>query len=117
MGFQTGGIAPGGFNFDAKLRRESFEIEDLFYAHISSMDAMARGLRNAAQMAEEGTIDRMIEERYSSYTAGIGKLISNAEASNRSRHSSLATILSSLYRLDSRSLRHTHSVVTILWRM
>ena len=44
--------AAGGINFDAKLRRESTDVNDLFYGHISGMDALARGLRNAAQMLE-----------------------------------------------------------------
>lgn len=43
---------PGGINFDAKLRRESTSLVDLFYGHISGMDALARGLRNAAKMFE-----------------------------------------------------------------
>ncbi len=42
----------GGINFDAKLRRESTAVEDLFYGHISGMDALARGLRNAAKLLE-----------------------------------------------------------------
>jgi xylose isomerase len=49
---KNGGIAPGGFNFDAKLRRESTDVEDLFIAHISGMDTMARGLRNAVKILE-----------------------------------------------------------------
>lgn len=44
----------GGMNFDAKLRRESTSVMDLFYGHISGMDAMARGLRNAARLLEVG---------------------------------------------------------------
>lgn len=43
---------PGGINFDAKLRRESTSLVDLFYGHISGMDALARGLRNAANLLE-----------------------------------------------------------------
>eukprot|EP00252_Welwitschia_mirabilis_P025500 TRINITY_DN798_c0_g1_i2.p1 TRINITY_DN798_c0_g1~~TRINITY_DN798_c0_g1_i2.p1 ORF type:complete len:518 (+),score=75.33 TRINITY_DN798_c0_g1_i2:233-1555(+) len=49
---KNGGLAPGGFNFDAKLRRESVDVEDLFIAHISGMDTLARGLRNAAKLIE-----------------------------------------------------------------
>uniref|UniRef100_A0A2N9I0X4 ABC-2 type transporter transmembrane domain-containing protein n=1 Tax=Fagus sylvatica TaxID=28930 RepID=A0A2N9I0X4_FAGSY len=47
-----GGLAPGGFNFDAKLRRESTDVEDLFIAHITGMDTLARGLRNVAKLIE-----------------------------------------------------------------
>eukprot|EP00210_Caulerpa_lentillifera_P008330 g7946.t1 len=64
---KQGGIAPGGFNFDAKLRRESIDVKDLFYAHIGSMDALARGLRNAARMIEEGKYEQEIQNRYKAY--------------------------------------------------
>ena len=49
-----GGLAPGGVNFDAKVRRESFEPVDLFHAHIGGMDAFARGLKIAAAMRADG---------------------------------------------------------------
>lgn len=67
-----GGIAPGGVNFDAKVRRESFEPIDLFYAHIGGMDTFARGLQLAAKIRAEGVLQRMIEERYSSWESGVG---------------------------------------------
>ncbi|KAK6942405.1 hypothetical protein RJ641_027782 [Dillenia turbinata] len=54
---RNGGLAPGGFNFDAKLRRESTDVEDLFIAHITGMDTLARGLRNAAKIIEAGKAD------------------------------------------------------------
>jgi xylose isomerase len=63
---KQGGLA-GGVNFDAKLRRESTDPLDLFYGHIGGIDALARGLRNAARMIEEGVMDGMVEERYSSW--------------------------------------------------
>lgn len=64
---RQGGIAPGGLNFDAKLRRESIDVEDLFIGHIAGMDAMARGLRGAAAMLEDGRLDACRSARYSSY--------------------------------------------------
>ena len=67
-----GGIAPGGVNFDAKVRRESFEPIDLFYAHIGGMDCFAKGLKVAAAMRADGELDRMVKERYSSWDSGIG---------------------------------------------
>jgi len=67
-----GGIAPGGLNFDAKLRRESTDLEDLFLAHISGMDTFALGLKMAARMAADDFPDAFIRERYASYDAGIG---------------------------------------------
>lgn len=69
------GIAPGGINFDAKVRRTSFEMEDLILAHIAGMDTFARGLRAAAKMQEEKFFDSIIKERYSSFSEGIGKEI------------------------------------------
>eukprot|EP00878_Enallax_costatus_P008674 GHUV01009068.1.p1 GENE.GHUV01009068.1~~GHUV01009068.1.p1 ORF type:complete len:407 (+),score=129.84 GHUV01009068.1:796-2016(+) len=74
---KNGGLGTGGINFDAKIRRESTTIHDLFYAHISGMDAMARGLRNAAALREAGLLDALVAERYASWTAkgGLGQKI------------------------------------------
>ena len=59
-----GGLAPGGVNFDAKVRRESFEPVDLFYAHVGGMDAFAKGLKIAAKIRADGVFDKAIEKRY-----------------------------------------------------
>ncbi len=67
-----GGVAPGGVNFDAKVRRESFEPVDLFYAHIGGMDCFAKGLKIAAQIRAEGELARMVDQRYASWNAGVG---------------------------------------------
>ena len=67
-----GGFTTGGLNFDAKVRRESFEPLDLFYAHIGGMDAFAKGLRNAAAARADGELDRMLKARYASWDTGIG---------------------------------------------
>ncbi len=67
-----GGFTTGGLNFDAKVRRESFEPIDLFYAHIGGMDAFARGLKIAAAIRADGTLEKLVKERYSSWDAGIG---------------------------------------------
>ncbi len=67
-----GGLAPGGVNFDAKLRRESFEPVDLFHAHIGGMDCFAKGLKVAAQIRADGELARMLDERYASWNAGVG---------------------------------------------
>lgn len=64
---KQGGLAPGGLNFDAKVRRESTNLEDMFIAHISSMDALARGLRVAAAIREDGHLDGLVAKRYSSF--------------------------------------------------
>jgi xylose isomerase len=67
-----GGVAPGGVNFDAKVRRESFEPVDLFYAHIGGMDTFAKGLKLAAQIRAEGELDRMVKTRYATWDSGVG---------------------------------------------
>ena len=70
-----GGLAPGGVNFDAKVRRESFEPVDLFYAHIGGMDTFARGLKIAAKIREDGVLTDILKKRYATYDDGIGKKI------------------------------------------
>jgi xylose isomerase len=68
----NGGLGRGGVNFDAKVRRTSFEPIDVIYAHIAGMDSFARGLKVAAKLLEDGVIERFVAERYRSYTTGIG---------------------------------------------
>ena len=68
-----GGFVNGGTNFDAKLRRNSTDPEDLFIAHISGMDAMARGLMAAADLLEHSPLPAMVKQRYASFDSGIGK--------------------------------------------
>jgi xylose isomerase len=70
-----GGLAPGGVNFDAKVRRESFEPVDLFHAHIGGMDAFAHGLKIAAKIRADGVLRDFVEQRYISWDAGIGQKI------------------------------------------
>ncbi|MGI6189927.1 MAG: xylose isomerase [Clostridiales bacterium] len=77
---KAGGLTKGGVNFDAKVRRGSFEPEDLFYAHIIGMDSYAKGLKVAAKLIEDKVIDKFIEERYSSYKSGIGLDIVSGKA-------------------------------------
>ncbi len=72
---KMGGFTTGGLNFDAKVRRESFEPVDLFHAHIGGMDAFARGLKIAAAILEDGRLDDFVKQRYSSCDSGIGAQI------------------------------------------
>ncbi|MBN1393777.1 MAG: xylose isomerase [Pirellulales bacterium] len=72
MILKYGGFSTGGLNFDAKVRRESFEPVDLFHAHIGGMDAFAKGLKIAAAIRADGVLDEMVRERYSSWDAGVG---------------------------------------------
>ena len=75
-----GGLRTGGTNFDAKVRRESFEPVDLFYAHIGGMDAFARGLKIAAAIRKDGRLAGFVRERYSSWDRGIGAQIEAGRA-------------------------------------
>jgi len=77
---KNGGLKSGGTNFDAKTRRGSFEPIDLFYAHIAGMDTFARGLKAAQRLIDDKALDRIVEDRYSSYKTGIGKDIVSGKA-------------------------------------
>jgi xylose isomerase len=72
---KMGGFKTGGLNFDAKVRRESFEPTDLFHAHIAGMDAFARGLRIAAAIRKDGRLAKLLKQRYASWDSGIGARI------------------------------------------
>lgn len=71
---RNGGLHTGGTNFDAKTRRNSTDLEDIFIAHISGMDAMARALESAAKFLEESPYKQMLADRYASFDSGMGKL-------------------------------------------
>ena len=74
---KMGGFKTGGTNFDAKVRRESFEAVDLFHGHIAGMDAFARGLKIAAAIRKDGRLGEFVNQRYSSWDSGIGQKIEN----------------------------------------
>ena len=75
-----GGFKTGGTNFDAKVRRESFQLDDLFLAHIAGMDAFARGLKIAAAIRKDGRIGDFVKNRYRSWDSGIGAKIEAGKA-------------------------------------
>lgn len=79
----NGGLGKGGLNFDAKVRRGSFEPEDLFHAHIAGMDSFAIGLKVANKLIEDKVLEDFISDRYSSYTEGIGLEIVDGRADFR----------------------------------
>lgn len=70
---RNGGLHNGGMNFDAKTRRNSTDLEDIFIAHISGMDAIARALLCAADLLENSPYKEMVKERYASFDSGKGK--------------------------------------------
>jgi xylose isomerase len=76
-----GGLTTGGFNFDAKLRRQSISRTDLFFAHIGAIDTLARSLLVAADMVERETLSNPLAERYAGWDAPLGRSIMDGSAS------------------------------------
>ncbi|MBS3735650.1 MAG: xylose isomerase [Candidatus Bipolaricaulota bacterium] len=76
---KNNGLAPGGLNFDAKVRRESFEARDLFIAHIAGMDTFAFGLKVAQRLKEDGVLEEFRKERYSSFQESLGNKIKDPD--------------------------------------
>ena len=71
---RQGGLKDGGLNFDAKRRRNSTDLEDLFIAHIGGMDSFALGLEIANRIIEDGKFDSLLQDRYASFDSGNGSL-------------------------------------------
>ncbi|MCH8474421.1 MAG: xylose isomerase [Opitutales bacterium] len=78
---KMGGFTTGGLNFDAKVRRESFEPIDLVYAHIAGMDAFARGLKIASEIRADGRLEQFVKDRYATWDSGFGAKIEKGEVS------------------------------------
>ena len=76
---RNGGFKDGGTNFDAKTRRNSTDLQDIFIAHIAGMDAMARALLNAADLIQNSPIPQMVRDRYASFDSGLGKKFANGQ--------------------------------------
>ena len=72
---KSGGLTTGGFNFDAKLRRQSVSREDLFYGHIGGMDTLAHALTKAAALIEAGVLVDAVEDRYQGWETALGQRI------------------------------------------
>ncbi|TYZ66612.1 hypothetical protein PybrP1_004478 [[Pythium] brassicae (nom. inval.)] len=77
---EIGGLAPGGLNFDAKVRRESSDLVDLFIGHVGAMDCFARGLRQAAKLLEAGDLPALVAKRYASWQSELGARIEAGDA-------------------------------------
>ncbi len=76
---EAGGLQPGGLNFDAKVRRESTDLEDMFIAHIGGMDSFARGLVIADSIRSDPRLSDMLKNRYASFDSGDGKRFEDGE--------------------------------------
>ena len=77
----AGGLGSGGFNFDAKLRRPSIDLEDLFHAHIGGMDAYALAFKIARRILSEGKFKAFVAQRYASFDTGYGRDIEKGKTS------------------------------------
>ena len=78
---ENGGLGTGGFNFDAKLRRQSVDPADLYLAHIGGIDTLARALLAAAEIVEAGELKRLRDERYEGWSTDLGRRIDAGEFS------------------------------------
>lgn len=78
---RNGGLGTGGTNFDARTRRNSTDLDDIFIAHISGMDAMARALESAAELLEKSPYKKMLTDRYASFDCGKGNDFENGKLS------------------------------------
>lgn len=81
---KNGGLGRGGLNFDAKVRRGSFDPEDLFHAHIAGMDSFAIGAKVAQKLIDDKVLENFIDNRYSSFKDGIGLEIVEGKADLKS---------------------------------
>ena len=70
---KQGGLGKGGFNFDAKVRRQSLDPADLLHGHILGLDTLARGLKGAVALIEDGEFDKMLDDRYAGWNNGLGQ--------------------------------------------
>jgi xylose isomerase len=78
---KAGGFSTGGFNFDAKLRRQSIDPVDLFHGHVGGIDRLARAFLSAQAMIEDGRLDAFVEERYAGWNGARGKAVFAPDAS------------------------------------
>lgn len=81
VALRQGGLAPGGLNFDAKVRRESTNDEDLFIAHVGAMDCFALALRRMVTLQSDGVLDKMVSERYASFDSDLGAKVEQGATS------------------------------------
>jgi xylose isomerase len=76
---RAGGFTTGGFNFDAKVRRQSMDPADLFYGHVGGIDVVAKGLLNAAAIIEDGRLDKIRTDRYAGWDGEIGAAVAERD--------------------------------------
>src|SRR5690606_3989727 len=78
---KNGGLGNGGFNFDAKVRRQSLDPADLVAAHVGGLDTLARGLKAAAAILDDGTFEKLREDRYAGWSEREAKAMLSGKRS------------------------------------
>jgi xylose isomerase len=78
---QAGGFVTGGFNFDAKLRRPSIDLQDIFHAHVGGIDVLSKALLIADRMLDDGKLQAFLDERYAGWDTPFGSDILNGRLS------------------------------------
>lgn len=78
---KNGGFTTGGFNFDAKIRRQSIDRYDLFHGHIGAIDVLALSLKRAAKMLEDKALQCIVDNRYAGWSSNLGKQILTGQSS------------------------------------
>ena len=79
--FSNGGLGKGGLNFDAKIRRQSIDPEDLFYAHIGGMDICAKTLISVEKLINDNELLKYINKRYENWSMDLGNFIHDSKTS------------------------------------
>ncbi len=78
--FKNGGFTTGGFNFDAKVRRQSFDAVDLFHAHVGAIDVTAKALLAVEQIMKDGKLEAAVKARYQGWSGPLGQEILSGKA-------------------------------------
>lgn len=113
---KVGGLGTGGFNFDAKLRRQSTDRSDLFHAHVGGIDTLARALVVAARLVEEGTLAGMTAERYAGWDGPLGQEILGGTATLAGLAERVAAGAIDPVRRSGRQELYENVVNAALWR-
>jgi xylose isomerase len=111
---KNGGLHSGGLNFDAKVRRGSFKVEDLAIAHIVGMDSFARGADAARRMISDKALDKLLDARYAGWQKGVGAAIRGGKESFKTLEAAMldvATANASDFGLGSGQQEYLESIV------
>lgn len=114
---KQGGFTNGGLNFDAKARRASNTVEDIFISYIAGMDAFAYGLIVADLMIKDGVLDKFVDDRYASYKAGIGKKFQITPHRLKNLKNTPLKAVNLLFKAVSRNILKRLLINILFWRV